>query len=171
MDAAQKLGIESGILRDEVRRAAAARVESVPAKRGEERVSETERVLLRALTRPEGDRGRAAAVAAVAGNAGWFEGLAAAGVMEVLASGPVEGSPLDAAPDEASRTMLARVLGEENTDEVGDCRGEGGERAADAGAAGGGAAGAGAAGDAGGGGPAGGCGGGDAADAGEDGGG
>ena len=113
MDAAQKLGIESGILREEVRQAAAARVESVPvAKRAaEERVSETERVLLRALVRPEGDAARELAAAAIAGNTGWIEGLAAAGLLETLANASAEGgSPLDAAPDEASRVMLARVL-------------------------------------------------------------
>ena len=118
MDAAQKLGIESGILREEVRRAAAARVESVPvAKRaGEERVSETERVLLRALVRPEGDAARAAAVAAFEAHAGWFEGLGVAGLVEVLAAGMGEGGPLDAAPDEASRGVLARVLEEESAE-------------------------------------------------------
>lgn len=113
MDAAQKLGIESGILREEVRRAAAARVESVPvAKRAtEEQVSENERVLLRALVRPEGDAARELAAAALVGNPSLVEGLGAAVLLEVLAAGPMEnGSPLDAAPDQASRAMLARVL-------------------------------------------------------------
>ncbi len=122
MDAAQKLGIESGILREEVRQAAAARVESVPvAKRSrEELVSETERVLLRALVRPEGDAARELAAAAIAGNPGWIEGLGAAGLLEVLANGSVEGaSPLDAAPDEVSRGMLARVLESAGDDDAG----------------------------------------------------
>lgn len=113
MDAAQKLGIESGILREEVRRAAAARVESVPvAKRaGEEQVSETERVLLRALVRPAGDAARELAAAEVEGHPEWVEGLAAGGLLEALAAGvPEGGSPLDAAPDGASRAMLARTL-------------------------------------------------------------
>ncbi len=120
MDAAQKLGIESGILREEVRQAAASRVESVPvAKRaGEERVSETERVLVRALARPEGDAARELAAAAITSNPGWVEALGTAVLLEVLASGGVEGgSPLDAAPDEESRATLARVLESEGEDD------------------------------------------------------
>ncbi len=113
MDAAQKLGIESGILREEVRRAAAARVESVPVatRAGEERVSETERVLLQALVRPEGDPARDLAAANLASHPAWIEGLGTAGLLEVLAAEPVgAGSPLDVAPDDASRQTLARVL-------------------------------------------------------------
>jgi DNA primase len=51
-DAAQKLGIDSAILRQELKQAAAARVESVRA-HTHDPASETERVLLRALVVPE----------------------------------------------------------------------------------------------------------------------
>ena len=47
-DAAQKLGIDSALMRQELKQAAAARLESVPQHR-QEPISETERVLLRSL--------------------------------------------------------------------------------------------------------------------------
>src|SRR3984885_1437629 len=51
-DAAQKLGIDSALLRQELKQAAAQRTASVPAHRAEP-LTETERILLRALVLPE----------------------------------------------------------------------------------------------------------------------
>lgn len=118
-DAAQKLGIDSGILLQELKQAAARRVESVPAKRAEP-VSEVEAVLLRALVLPETDPGRVVAVEGLAGHPEWFEGLAAGALFEALVGGPAPDNPLDVAPDDAGRTMLARALERGEGDSGGD---------------------------------------------------
>ena len=106
-DAAQKLGIDSGILLQELKQAAAKRVESLPAKKVEA-LSETEGVLLRALV--SAGEGRELAVSRLEGNPDWYEGLAAGGLIEVLVHGGVPENPLDAAADAEGRTMLARAL-------------------------------------------------------------
>ena len=106
-DAAQKLGIDSGILLQELKQAAAKRVESVAAKKVEA-LSETEGVLLRALVSP--GEARELAVERLEGNPDWYEGLAAGGLMEALVHGPLPENPLDAAVDAEGRTMLARAL-------------------------------------------------------------
>jgi DNA primase len=113
-DAAQKLGIDSAILRQELKNAAARRVESVPT-HASEPASETERILLRALVTP--DTGPSADVAArnlaadtLTHNPGWYEGLPAASILEFLSHSPAPPNPLDAAPDAASRALLARAL-------------------------------------------------------------
>ncbi|SNT31159.1 DNA primase [Granulicella rosea] len=108
-DAAQKLAIPSDILRQELKQAAAQRVESVRAHRVEP-ISETERVLLRALVLPETDPARVLAAEKLADNPEWYEGLPAAPLFDVLAHNVVPGNPLDAAPDNATRAMLAQVL-------------------------------------------------------------
>src|SRR5204863_4162748 len=51
-DAAQKLGIDSALMRQELRTAASQRTASIPVHR-EEPLTETERILLRALVLPE----------------------------------------------------------------------------------------------------------------------
>ncbi len=112
LDAAQKLGIESAILRQELRQAVAGRVASVPTYRPEERLSETERVLLRALTLPEGNAARDLAAAHLQEHPGCYENLPSAALLESLAGAPCPENPLDAAPDDASRAMLARALEE-----------------------------------------------------------
>jgi DNA primase len=106
-DAAQKLGIDSGILLQEVKQAAARRVESVAAKKVEA-LSETEGVLLRALASP--GEARVLAVEGLEGNPDWYEGLAAGGLIEALVHGAVPENPLDAAADVEGRAMLARAL-------------------------------------------------------------
>ena len=57
-DAANKLGIDSALMRQELKQAAAHRLASVPAQR-KETLTETERILLRALVLPESDPARA----------------------------------------------------------------------------------------------------------------
>jgi DNA primase len=108
-DAAQKLGIDSALLRQELKQAAAQRLESVRAYRPNP-ASETERVLLRALVQPEGDAARAAAVAGLEEHPEWYEGRPAASLIDALVHGAAPDNPLDAAPDDASRAMLAEVL-------------------------------------------------------------
>jgi DNA primase len=108
-DAAQKLGIDSAILRQELKQAAAQRVESVRAHTSAP-ASETERVLLRALVLPESDAARRLAAQQLVEHSEWYENLPAAAVLEALANAPAPPNPLDAAPDQQSRVLLARAL-------------------------------------------------------------
>jgi DNA primase len=108
-DAAQKLGIDSAILRQELRQAAAQRSESVRSHQHDP-ASETERVLLRALVLPEGDPARALAVQSLSEHPEWHDGLPSSAVLETLANAPAPANPLDAAPDQSSRVLLARAL-------------------------------------------------------------
>jgi DNA primase len=108
-DAAQKLGIDSMILRQEIKQAAAQRVESVRAHAGVA-ASENERILLRALVLAEDDPARILAADQLSQHPEWYENLPAAAVLESLANGPVPPNPLDAAADPESRTLLALAL-------------------------------------------------------------
>jgi len=108
-DAAQKLGIDSGELRQEVKKAAAQRLESVRVYRPPP-ASETERTLLRALVLPESNAARVAAVSGLEEHPEWYETLSAGPVIHRLVHGVVPENPLDAAEDDASRAMLAEVL-------------------------------------------------------------
>ncbi|NYF92005.1 DNA primase [Tunturiibacter empetritectus] len=108
-DAAQKLFIDSAILRQELKQAAAQRVESVRS-HAHDPASETERVLLRALVLPEGDPARTLAAEQLTQHPEWYESLPSAALLESLANAPVPSNPLDAAPDEPSRILLARTL-------------------------------------------------------------
>jgi DNA primase len=108
-DAAQKLGIDSAILRQELKQAAAQRSESVRAHTGDP-VSETERVLIRALLLPESDSARIRASEELAQHPEWYDSLPAAGLLEALANAPTPANPIDAAPDQRSRALLARIL-------------------------------------------------------------
>jgi len=115
-DASQKLGIDSALFRQEIKQAAAQRLESVPAAR-QEPASETERLLLRALTLPETDPARTLAADQLAHHPEWYEGLPSADLLETLAHAPTPSNPLDVAPDDRSRTLLARAL-EETSDPI-----------------------------------------------------
>jgi len=108
-NAAQKLGIESSLMRQELRQAAAQRLESVKAAQPRD-VTEVERILLCALVLPEADSARQLAAEKLGANPEWFADLGSAAVMEVLVSGPAPENPFDAAPDEASRALLASAL-------------------------------------------------------------
>jgi DNA primase len=108
-DAAQKLGIDSAILRQELKQAAAQRVESVRAHTNDP-ASETERVLLRALVLPEHDPARALAADQLTHHPEWYDSLPSAALLEALSNGPVPSNPLDAAPDQHSHVLLARAL-------------------------------------------------------------
>ncbi len=108
-NAAQKLGIESSMVLKEVRQAAEHRLESVRAAQPQA-VSEVERILLCALVLPEADSARTLAAEKLGAHPHWFEDLPTAAVIEVLISGPAPENPLAAAPDPASRALLASAL-------------------------------------------------------------
>jgi DNA primase len=108
-DAAQKLGIDSAILRQELKQAAAQRVESVRTHAAEPS-SEIERVLLRALVLGEEDPSRRLAADTLTQNPAWYDALPSAALLESLSNAPAPPNPLDAAPDQPSRVLLARAL-------------------------------------------------------------
>jgi DNA primase len=108
-DAAQKLGIDSALMRQELKQAAATRSESVRAHTNDP-ASETERVLIRALVLPESDPARIAAATQLADHPEYYENLPSATLLESLAHAPAPPNPLDAAPDQQSRALLARTL-------------------------------------------------------------
>jgi DNA primase len=108
-DAAQKLGIDSAILRHELRQAAASRVESVRS-HTHDPASETERILLRALVLHDNDPARIIASTRLAEHPEWYDGLPSSAVLEALALASAPENPLDAAPDQPSRVLLARAL-------------------------------------------------------------
>ncbi len=108
-DAAQKLGIDSALMRQELKQAAAQRLDSVPQHR-QEPISETERVLLRALVLPESDSARQLAASQLALHPEWFADLAMADVLESLSQGPAPENPLDAAATNGTRAQMALVL-------------------------------------------------------------
>jgi len=108
-DAAQKLTIDSAILRQELKQAAAQRVESVRS-HSQDPASETERVLIRALVLPEHDPARALAAEQLIQHPEWYDSLPAAALLESLSNAPAPTNPLDAAPDQSSRALLAHTL-------------------------------------------------------------
>ena len=97
------------IMRQELKQAAAQRVESVRA-HAVDPASETERILLRALVLPERDSARIYAAEQLSTHPEWYDGLPAAGLLEALVNAPAPANPLDAAPDQPSRAMLALAL-------------------------------------------------------------
>jgi len=108
-DAAQKLGISSAVLREELRLAAMRRkdrVEDRPAK-----LTEVERVLLRALavTDPDAAEARLLAAEALTNNAAWFEHLASFEAMQALSKRAAK-DPLEAVEDPGQKALLAEAL-------------------------------------------------------------
>jgi DNA primase len=108
-DTAQKLGIDSAILRQELKQAAAQRVESVRA-HTHDPASETERVLLRVLVLPEDTPARIIAATQLIDHPEWYDSLPSAALLETLSNAPAPPNPLDAAPDQQSRILLVRAL-------------------------------------------------------------
>jgi DNA primase len=108
-DAANKLGIDSALMRQELKQAAAQRVASVPAHR-EEPLTETERILLRALVLPESDAARVIASTHLAEHPAWIADLATADLLDALAHAPAPANPLDAASSDEARAHLAHAL-------------------------------------------------------------
>jgi DNA primase len=108
-DAANKLGIDSALMREELKQAAAHRVASIATQRAPA-LSATERIFIRALILPEGNAVRRAAVDAVMQHPELIGQLGAGDLIEAIASAPALPNPLDAAPDEAGRVLIASVL-------------------------------------------------------------
>ena len=108
-DAAQKLGIDSAVLREELRQAALKRRDHVETRAAT--LTEVERVLLRALavTDPNDERARRRAADAITKQAPWFEHLAAFQALQALA-GRQSRDPLEAVEDDAQRALLAEAL-------------------------------------------------------------
>ncbi len=117
-DAAQKLGIGSSVLREELRQAALKRRERVEERAA--KLTEVERVLLRALavTDPDGAEARLVAAEAVTNSASWFEHLGSFGAMQALAGRGAK-DPMEAVNDSGQRALLAEaLLGESRSPEA-----------------------------------------------------
>jgi DNA primase len=108
-DAAQKLGIDSGLMRQELKQAAAQRTASIPQHRSEP-LTETERILLRALVLPESDPARVLAATQLAEHPQWLADLATADLLDTLTHAPAPSNPLDAASTDEARAHLALAL-------------------------------------------------------------
>jgi DNA primase len=108
-DAAQKLGIDSVVLREELRQAALRRRDHVEVRATA--LTEVERVLLRALaiTDPEDERARRLASQALAEQPTWFEHLGAFAAMQALAARQAN-DPINSVEDPAQRALLAETL-------------------------------------------------------------
>jgi DNA primase len=108
-EAAQKLGIDSAVLREELRQAALKRRDHVETRAAA--LTEVERVLLRALavTDPNEERARRLAADAITKQIAWFEHLAAFPALQALA-GRQARDPMEAVEDDAQRALLAEAL-------------------------------------------------------------
>jgi DNA primase len=108
-DAAQKLGIGSSVLREELRQAALKRRERVEERAA--KLTEVEKVLLRALavTDPDGAEARLVAAEAVTNSVTWFEHLGSFGAMQALAGRGAK-DPMEAVDDAGQRALLAEAL-------------------------------------------------------------
>jgi DNA primase len=107
-DAAQKLGIDSALLRQELKQAAAKRQGQIAAL-GVSKLSECERVLVRALAGPLGSENFQRAAAAMATQAEYFEGLGILITLQELA-GRKDADPLEALEQPGARTLVAQLL-------------------------------------------------------------
>jgi len=113
MDAAQKLGIDSAVLREELRQAALKRREHIEVRTTA--LTEVERVLLRALaiTDPEHEEARRTAANAVIRQGHWFEGLGTLPAIVAMAKRGVK-APMDVVEDPGQKALLAEALLGEN---------------------------------------------------------
>ncbi|HVG26532.1 MAG TPA: DNA primase, partial [Acidobacteriaceae bacterium] len=108
-NAANKIGIDNALLRQELKQAGQQRLESVRTSQPRA-VTEVERILLSALVLPEADSARALAAQTLEGHPEWFAELPTASAIQVLVNAPAPDNPFDATPDEASRSLLAAAL-------------------------------------------------------------
>jgi len=108
-DTAQKLGIDSAVLREELRPAALRRRDHVEVRTAA--LSEVERVLLRALAidDPENEDARRLAAQALADQPTWFEHLGTHSALQSLA-GRQSRDPMDVVEGPAQRALLAEAL-------------------------------------------------------------
>ncbi|MGA2218599.1 MAG: DNA primase [Terracidiphilus sp.] len=112
-DAAQRLGIDSAVLREELRQAALKRRDHIEVRATA--LTEVERVLLRALaiTDPEHQQSRRLATEAVSTQPAWFQHLGSWPSIQALA-GRQARNPMDVIEDPAQRALLAECLLAEN---------------------------------------------------------
>jgi len=108
-DAAQKLGIDSAVLREELRQAALRRRDHIET--NTTALTEVERVLLRALAidDPEFGGSRRLAIQVLSEQPSWFEHLGAFAALQALAVRQSR-DPMDVVEDEAQRALLAETL-------------------------------------------------------------
>jgi DNA primase len=108
-DAAQKLGIDSAVLREELRQAALKRQDRIEVKASA--LTEVERVLLRALAvvDPEFEQVRRMAVQALMEQPALFEALPCFSALTTLAQRQAS-DPMEAVQDEGQRARLAEAL-------------------------------------------------------------
>jgi DNA primase len=108
-DAAQKLGIDSGVLREELRQAALKRRDHIEIRSSS--LSEVERVLIRALavSNPDHEEVRRAATEALAAHPEWFEHLGCLPSLQAMAQrGAAE--PMDLITDPEQRARIAELM-------------------------------------------------------------
>ena len=108
-DAAQKLSIDSAVLREELRQAALKRRDHIETR--VTALTEVERVLLRALAidDPENERARRLAAMALAEQPAWFEHLSCFAALQAMAQRQARDA-MDVVEDEAQRALLAETL-------------------------------------------------------------
>jgi DNA primase len=107
-DAAQKLGIDSALVREELRQAVRKRRDEVHSS-GVDTLNEAERVLLRATASPAGTRVFSSVSQALRDQPQFFEGLGVTPTLLALRDrGALE--PLAAVSDPRQRTVLAQAL-------------------------------------------------------------
>jgi DNA primase len=108
-EAAQKLGIDSAVLREELRQAALRRRDHIETRATT--LTEVERVLLRALAidDPENEQARRLATQALAEQPAWFEHLGCFAALQALVLRQAR-DPMDVVEDEAQRALLAETL-------------------------------------------------------------
>jgi DNA primase len=108
-DAAQKLGIDSAVLREEIRHAALRRRDHIEVRAAS--LTEVERVLLRALAiaDPEHEQARRIAVEAVTSQLATFEGLGSFPALQSLAMRGAQ-DPMEMVEDQAQMALLAEAL-------------------------------------------------------------
>jgi DNA primase len=110
-DAAQKLGIDSAILRQELKQAAAQRVESVRAHTMRP-LPDAERILLRTLTQFDDLKAREIAVDNLTQDPSLYQGLRTTLLLESLFGANQHTNLLDIAIDSESRVLLLQILHE-----------------------------------------------------------
>jgi DNA primase len=117
-DAAQKLGIDSAVLREELRQAALKRRDRVEAR--PTTLTEVDLVLLRVLasTDIEGANERYLAARAIQEQPAWFEHLASFPALQVLAVREAK-DPMDVVDDPGQKALLAEALFRETRMTVG----------------------------------------------------
>jgi DNA primase len=108
-DAAQKLGIDSAVLREELHQAALKRRDHIETR--VTALTEVERVLLRALAidDPENERARRLTAMALAEQPAWFEHLGCFAALQAMALRQARDA-MDVVEDEAQRALLAETL-------------------------------------------------------------